>query len=71
MCEFCKNIGKLEKIKSGHYRGTYKVNDRNSQIIFHNGQFNLYYYGEDCDEVCVENMRFCPKCGRKLSRMEG
>lgn len=65
MCEFCKNIGKMKRVRNGGYVAS------GENIIFHRGQYDIWYYGECEQDICVENIKLCPMCGRKLNETEG
>lgn len=68
MCEFCSKIEKLEKIKTGVFRGGYYPKENKTQIVEHKNTFHLFV---GCDDsfmsgIEIENIKYCPICGRKL-----
>ena len=68
MGEICSRIGKLEKIKKGAFRGGYYPEENKTQIVEHEKEFHLFV--GCCDPfmagIEIENIKFCPICGRKL-----
>jgi hypothetical protein len=70
MCDFCKNIETLKKIKTGAFRGGYYPTENKTQIVYSDidNDFNLFV---GCDDsfysgIELQNIRYCPYCGREL-----
>lgn len=64
MCEFCKNIAYTdEKFVQERYKG--------GDFIYkdHNGYGILIDTGDSGCLGSLQGIRFCPKCGRKLSEV--
>lgn len=59
MCEFCKDIIN-ENDWNGWDDGIVKTSNKNFDIRIFNG----------CCGICIENISFCPYCGRKLTETE-
>lgn len=69
MCEFCKNISMLKKMKRGPFRGFVVPDTNENQLVQYGDAFHIWSDGGGDpfqSGVCVENVRFCPICGRKL-----
>ena len=68
MCEFCCKIGKLEKIKQGAFRGGYYPEKNETQIVEFENAFHLFVGCSDpfMSGIEIEDIKFCPICGRKL-----
>lgn len=59
MCEFCKNI-----ISENDYTGW-----EDSLIVkTESGKFDLRIF-TGCGNAVIENIKFCPMCGRKLKEV--
>lgn len=57
MCEFCKNI-----INESNYTGW----EDDLIIKTKNGKFDLRIF-IGCNNAVIENIKFCPMCGRNLT----
>lgn len=68
MCEFCCKIGKLEKIKQGAFKGGYYPEKNETQIVEFESAFHLFFGCSDpfMSGIGIEDIKFCPMCGRKL-----
>lgn len=70
MCEFCKNIDEMRVIEDGYFKGKYLPSKNENQIVKDGDKFHIWPDGGgDCFQcgACVEDIAFCPKCGRKLT----
>ena len=56
MCEFCENITEMQYANQVSI-----VKDGNQYHIFDDGGGDSFIAG-----ICVEDIAYCPKCGRKL-----
>ncbi len=64
MCEFCENIPKTDE-----EFGKMRMNGA-EDIIFYDNERGFCLYGDTGDSgcpYCLNNIKFCPMCGRKLS----
>lgn len=72
MCEFCENIDEMHIIKDGCFKGQYLPNNNRNQIVKDEDKFHIWSDGGgdpfQCG-TCIENILFCPMCGRKLSEV--
>lgn len=68
MCDFCSKIGKLEKIKTGAFKGGYYPEENKTQIVEFENAFHLFIGLSDSfmSGIEMEDIKFCPMCGRKL-----
>lgn len=70
MCEFCENIDEMHIIENGYFKGGYLPSYNRNQIVKDKDKFHIWSDGGgdpfQCG-ICVENISFCPKCGRNLS----
>lgn len=74
-CKFCENIQTYEKITKGVFRGGYYPQRNENSIVYDkiNDTFDLWTDGNgDSFMACayLEDIKFCPKCGRKLKEMK-
>lgn len=70
MCEFCENIDELHVVEDGYFKGQYLPNKNINQIVKDGEKFHIWHDGGgDCFQsgICVEDITFCAKCGRKLT----
>lgn len=69
MCEFCKNIDEMHIIEDGYFQGKYLPEKNINQIVKDGDKFHIWSDADgDCFQsgICVEDIEYCPKCGRKL-----
>lgn len=70
MCEFCENIEKLQKINNAHFKGYFPKENKTQIVEDKNGEFHIWFDGfGDCFQcgIDIENIEFCPMCGRKIT----
>lgn len=69
MCEFCENIEVMHFIKQGAFKGQYLPDTNRDQIVKDGNQYHIWSDGGGDSfqaGICVEDIAYCPKCGRKL-----
>lgn len=69
-CNFCSTIVELTKKESGPFRGGYYPNLNVTQIV-KGPEGNYHMWGDGggdvfLSEIALENISYCPMCGRKL-----
>ncbi len=73
-CNFCENIQTYKKITKGEFKGFYVPQTNVNSIVYDkiNDTFDLWTDGNgDSFLACayLEDIKFCPKCGRKLKEV--
>lgn len=69
MCELCDNICELTKMKRGPFKGFFVPAKNQNQLVHDDDGFHIWSDGGGdifLSGVCIENINFCPICGRKL-----
>lgn len=68
MCEFCCKIGKLEKSSKELLEADIIPKKNETQIVEFKNAFHLFFGCSDpfMSGIGIEDIKFCPICGRKL-----
>lgn len=68
MCEFCENISELEYINNSAFKGWYPPKNKD-QLVKYDDKFGIWSDGGGdpfMAGICVDEVKFCPKCGVDL-----
>lgn len=60
LCEYCKNIEPVN----------YRVDDVEHKLVSYEGKYGIYIPIDYCHDIYVEDINFCPMCGRNLKEVE-
>lgn len=69
MCDLCRTICRLTKMKTGTFKGWAVPDENKNQIVSDDDGFYIWSDGGGdpfLSGICIENVRFCPICGRNL-----